>query len=106
MTKQIKYFFFLLLVVFSIQAQTIDDKIQEILDNASKNNENLQHRLDILEKKTDDVIWYQRVGDVAYIDKIYITGPPSVKNYENSTRYKRLAWFNLYTIISSLITPL
>jgi dipeptidyl aminopeptidase/acylaminoacyl peptidase len=37
---------------------------------------NLRHRLGQLEKKTDDVFWYHRVGDVAYIDKIFMTGPP------------------------------
>jgi dipeptidyl aminopeptidase/acylaminoacyl peptidase len=38
--------------------------------------ENLQHRLDMLEKAVDDVLWYQKVGDVADIDKVYLTGPP------------------------------
>ena len=37
---------------------------------------NLQHRLDELEKSVDDVLWYQKVGDVADIDKVYLTGPP------------------------------
>lgn len=85
MKTLITFHILLLFAVFSIQAQTIEDNPQEILDNINKNNENLQHRLDILEKKTDDIIWYHRVGGVAYIDKIYITGPPSVKNYENKT---------------------
>ncbi len=34
------------------------------------------HRFDILEKKIDDLLWYQRVGDVAVIDKVRICGPP------------------------------
>ena len=42
-------------------------------------NENLQHRLDILEKSIDDIIWFQRVGPVAFIDKVYMTGPPLAK---------------------------
>jgi Dipeptidyl aminopeptidases/acylaminoacyl-peptidases len=42
----------------------------------------LQHRLDEVEKKVDDLLWFQRVGDVAFVDKVYITGPPraNVKN--------------------------
>ena len=39
----------------------------------------LDHRLDVIEKNIDDLLWYDRVGDVAFIDKIYITGPPPAK---------------------------
>ena len=42
-------------------------------------NENLEHRLDVLEKNIDDVLWFQRVGDVAFIDKVFMTGPPKWK---------------------------
>lgn len=38
--------------------------------------DNLSHEFDILRKKIDDIYWYNKVGDVAYIDKVYITGPP------------------------------
>jgi dipeptidyl aminopeptidase/acylaminoacyl peptidase len=34
------------------------------------------HRFELLEKKIDDVLWFQRVGDVAFIDKVRIVGPP------------------------------
>ncbi len=49
--------------------------IQKI-DSLISNHQNLQHRLDILEKKIDNVLWYQRTGGTAYIDKVYLTGPP------------------------------
>jgi dipeptidyl aminopeptidase/acylaminoacyl peptidase len=42
-------------------------------------NENLEHRLDVLEKNIDDITWFQRVGDVAFIDKVFMTGPPKWK---------------------------
>ncbi|HAL55050.1 MAG TPA: S9 family peptidase [Bacteroidetes bacterium] len=41
--------------------------------------EALNHRLDQLEKAVDDVLWYNRVGDVANIDKVLIVGPPRAK---------------------------
>jgi dipeptidyl aminopeptidase/acylaminoacyl peptidase len=44
-------------------------------------NENLEHRLDILEKNIDDIIWFQRIGDVAFIDKVFMTGPPKWKEF-------------------------
>ncbi len=39
-------------------------------------NENLRHRLDVIQKQNNDILWFQKVGDVAYVDKLYITGPP------------------------------
>ncbi len=37
------------------------------------------HVHDVLAKKIDDLLWYQRVGDVAVIDKVRIYGPPRWK---------------------------
>jgi len=44
--------------------------------------EYLTHRFDRIEKMNEDLLWYQKVGDVAFIDKVYITGPPNphIKN--------------------------
>lgn len=44
-----------------------------------KKFEALNHRLDQLEKAIDDVLWYNKVGDVANIDKVFIVGPPPAK---------------------------
>jgi len=46
--------------------------------------ENLNHRLNSLEKALDDILWYHKVGDVANVDKVYIYGPPKWKE-ENPT---------------------
>lgn len=37
---------------------------------------------DALLKKVDDLLWFQRVGDVADIDKVYLVGPPNPKAEE------------------------
>ncbi|OGU57766.1 MAG: peptidase S9 [Ignavibacteria bacterium GWF2_33_9] len=66
-------FYFLVLINSFAFAQN------EEMDFLSKQIEALNHRLDVLEKKTDDNLWYQRVGDKAFIDKVYITGPPRWK---------------------------
>lgn len=42
-------------------------------------NENLKHNFDKLEKMIDDVMWYNKLGDIAHIDKLYIYGPPKWK---------------------------
>lgn len=44
----------------------------------SAQSENM-HTFDILEKKIDDLLWYEKVGDVAWIDKVYLAGPPRWK---------------------------
>lgn len=53
-------------------------------DPVTKRFEALDHRLDVVEKAVDDLLWYQKVGDVASIDKIYQVGPPPA-NVENPT---------------------
>lgn len=35
--------------------------------------------MDVLEKAIDDIQWFNKVGDVANIDKVYIVGPPQKK---------------------------
>ncbi len=57
-------------------AQESENGKSEIIEILKNDNENLQHRLDVLEKSIDDIIWFQRVGSAAYIDKVYMTGPP------------------------------
>lgn len=39
----------------------------------------LNQRVDQLAKAIDDVLWYNKVGDVANIDKVFIVGPPPAK---------------------------
>jgi dipeptidyl aminopeptidase/acylaminoacyl peptidase len=41
--------------------------------------EQLRHRLDVLEKTIDDVLWFQRLGDVALVDKVRLVGPPPAR---------------------------
>lgn len=50
--------------------------IYEKIEQVDNNFEYLGHRLDVLEKMIDDITWYNKVGDVGYIDKVYMTGPP------------------------------
>ncbi len=53
--------------------ETIKD---EILQGVDAHFYNLRHRLDVLEKKIDDVLWFKRVGDVAHVDKVFLAGEP------------------------------
>lgn len=64
--------------------QIFSNQLVEKIDSLKTYNEDLEHRLDILEKSIDDMMWFQRVGSVAFIDKVYLTGPP-LKNEKNPT---------------------
>jgi dipeptidyl aminopeptidase/acylaminoacyl peptidase len=75
----------LLTVFFSVNTNSqIDSIIVSKIDSLINYNENLEHRLDILEKNIDDVLWFQRVGDVAFIDKVFMTGPPKWRELDTA----------------------
>ncbi len=66
--------------------RTQEDKHEDnmLSKKFQKEFETLNYRLDELEKAVDDVLWYNKVDDIASIDKVYIVGPPPVK-VENPT---------------------
>jgi dipeptidyl aminopeptidase/acylaminoacyl peptidase len=63
----------------ALSAQPGNAELMDALNNVGRRFESLDHRLDVLEKNIDDILWYERVGDVAFIDKIYTTGPPPAR---------------------------
>jgi dipeptidyl aminopeptidase/acylaminoacyl peptidase len=58
--------------------------VESSLESLQKFNEGLRHRLDLLERQVDDLMWYTRVGEVAFVDKVYIYGPPLRPEQEES----------------------
>lgn len=68
-------FLFSLFMIIPLKAQQ-NVEVLENLERINQNFENLGHRLDEIEKRIDDLVWFQRVGDVAEVDKVYIYGPP------------------------------
>lgn len=85
MKKRTLTLFLSFIPLLLVTGQTDLRDVKGAIDKIQKYTDNLDHRLDVLQKKIDDVIWYNRVGEVAFIDKIYITGPPSEKNFKNKT---------------------
>jgi len=55
------------------------ESIAAQIEGIAKTLEGYDHRLDILEKKIDDGLWFDRLGDVAVIDKVRLYGPPRWK---------------------------
>lgn len=73
----------LLLASVSVFAQDEGD-VNEVIKKLESQNEYLRHRLDVVEKMIDDQLWVTKVGDVAHVDKVYMTGPP-LKKEKNPT---------------------
>ncbi len=104
----LRFVLFITLVLGSqtIQAQDKSNEILEQLKSLEKANENLRHRLDVLSKQSDDILWFERVGDVAFVDKIFITGPPR-SNMKNPTAmgYNNPLKFWTYVFIPRGVAP-
>ena len=60
-------------------AQTDTAGLQKQLDALKQQIEDQRFTTDQVLKKLDDVLWFDRVGDVAIVDKVYLTGPPNPK---------------------------
>jgi len=58
-------------------AQTAGDQLHTEIAALKSEVENLRYTLDKLQKGIDDGVLYQLLSDVAYVDKVRITGPPS-----------------------------
>ena len=74
---------FLCIGVLPVSAQQ-ESEILGQLKELQKSGEAVKHSFDEVMKKVDDVLWYERVGDVAFIDKVYLCGPPKA-NKPNPT---------------------
>lgn len=73
----------IVVLVFGLDSNA-QENAETTVESLESLEDRLDHRLDVLEKKIDDVIWFERVGEVAFIDKVYMTGPP-LKEDENPT---------------------
>ena len=72
-----------LLLYYQAGSQQVSE-IQNLKETISGYTVDLDHRLDQLSKQIDDVLWHENTGDVAFIDKLFIYGPP-VKKEKNPT---------------------
>ena len=84
MKKGIFFSLIAFILLFSSFAVAQQSEITKELKKLNAYNEHLEHRLNRIQKMVDDIIWFQRIGDVAFIDKVYIAGPPKWKE-ENPT---------------------
>jgi dipeptidyl aminopeptidase/acylaminoacyl peptidase len=77
--------FFIVITGVSILAFSQSEQISEHkIDSLKRLIIDMRHRFDILEKQIDDVLWFQRVGDICTVDKVFIYGPPAANIADSS----------------------
>lgn len=69
-------FFLCLGIIAPLRSQTSAENLEKKIEALEQRFEYLGHTLDVLEKAIDDVLWYHKVGDVAFVDKVRHVGPP------------------------------
>ena len=70
---------FSLLLVQQGKCQDETPDLKKQVQQLQQTLNDMQHRFDVLEKQNDDALWYDKIGDAGYIDKVIITGPPPAK---------------------------
>jgi len=53
------------------------DSLMSRIDSLEKKINDYRHRFDILEKQTDDILWFHRISDICVVDKVFLCGPPN-----------------------------
>ncbi len=70
--------FLLNLLIFSFFVSAAQEDVESLKKEIEQLNNritNLRHSFNSLEKSIDDIYWYNRVGELAFIDKVILTGP-------------------------------
>lgn len=64
-----------ILMPLTLLGQNIEE-LQKEIKALREYNVNLNHRVDVLQKNIDDILWFNRLAEVAFVDKVYMYGPP------------------------------
>ncbi len=82
------------------------EELEQEIDRLNNKIDDMQHTFDVVMKNIDDLLWFQRVGDVAYVDKVYIYGPPLWKEENPDAQGAgNPVKFWTYTIIPKTVDP-
>ena len=96
---------FFTFTISHVNAQSIYELEQQI-EGLNKKADDMQHTFDVLNKKIDDLLWFQRIGDVAFVDKVYIYGPPKWKEKNpNAQGAGNPVKFWTYVIVPKNVDP-
>lgn len=83
--KKLPYF---LIILISIPCMTFgqDDpaSLKKEIEALRNQVSGLRHSFNSLSKNIDDLLWYEKVGDVAFVDKVNLTGPPKAERTQKN----------------------
>jgi len=96
-----KTLFIFILVLNSCLFSQIDSLLLQKIDSLNKQLQEFEHRLDIIEKLTDDVLFFHRLSDICTIDKVFIYGLPNA-NVRDTTK---IGWNNPVRFWSYVFIP-
>jgi dipeptidyl aminopeptidase/acylaminoacyl peptidase len=74
--KKLIVFLTIAVLAAGVVLSAADDDVEARLEALEKRLQNAGHERDVLAKLVDDVLWTDRVGDVAVVEKVRIYGPP------------------------------
>ena len=81
---------FILILCCTISAQATaqtDSTLLKKVEQLQKTVADYEHRFDILEKQIDDIQWFNRLSDVAHVDKVRLTSTPRWKPKDKKDRF-------------------
>ncbi len=112
MKKFIQIIALMIVLTPCVEGQTNEELMNEIKALRSQVS-NLRHSFNQVSKAIDDVLFYNKLEDVAYIDKVMLTGPPLGADKRkamsggaaNPSYYTNPLRFNTYIFIPKNIEP-
>ncbi len=83
--QRITFFLLAFTITSGLFAQVSNEKLLRNQETILEGLSDLRYRFDVLEKAIDDIMWHKVVGDVAYIDKLFMAGPPPRDAHKSTT---------------------
>lgn len=74
--KKFVTIFLFVIISSGLVAQVSNEQLMRNQEAMLKELRDLRYRFDVIEKAIDDIMWHKVVGDVAYVDKLFMAGPP------------------------------
>jgi dipeptidyl aminopeptidase/acylaminoacyl peptidase len=75
-----------------------DDRLARIERMLERHIEGMRHEIDVLERRIDDITFFHRLGDIAEVDIVRLTGPP-LRNQPNPTAQGAGNPFRFYSYV-------
>lgn len=89
------------------QSQVSTQDLLNQIKSLQKELAGQRHTHDIIIKKVDDLMWHQKLGDIAFVDKVRLTGPPRWRAKSADDRFaSNPLQFYSYVFIPKNVNPL